>query len=349
MTQQERQVIEEAAIDYADRIFEERLGNIGAKNGFKAGADFALSELRKPSEEPKKIEGIPEPLIPLWEKIISLDSESINVGTKNWIIASLIDGYNVGVAESEPIGQTDEDLIQKITEILKKQSADIPTPYGKEAKVLFDSYFKSAATEIAKLLPQIPTYYPYDTEMFQELFNYMANEHDVNLLESEMDQIMNICLKVVGERVEPYSPSGENGVNVKSALSELVSLQAFVLKNLISDSVSDYNFPDSTSRATIRNVMKIIHDGNERIRDRIRKSIRISNAENHSVEPTDMVVKNDVNTELLEALKRLKTSASRVLNVLPRRSLEGKDLDDTICEVMDAITNAEKQMNHDLP
>jgi len=59
-----------------------------------------LSELQKPSE-PKKIEGIPAPLMPLWEKIISLDDESINICTKNWLIASLIDGYNVGVSESK--------------------------------------------------------------------------------------------------------------------------------------------------------------------------------------------------------------------------------------------------------
>ena len=140
----------------------------------------------------------------------------------------------------------------------------------------------------------------------------------------------------------PYSPSGENGVNVKSALSELVSLQAFVLKNLISDSVSDYNFPDSTSRATIRNVMKIIHDGNERMRDRIRKSIRISNVENHSFEVSNMVVKNDMNVELLEALKIIRTQSENSIHY-DKESIESllNGLFDIHRISRDAISNAE--------
>jgi hypothetical protein len=44
--------IEEAAKDYADRYFEERLGNCGAKNGFKAGIEYALQWISVDDELP---------------------------------------------------------------------------------------------------------------------------------------------------------------------------------------------------------------------------------------------------------------------------------------------------------
>jgi len=37
--------IEEAAKEYADMYFEERLGNCGARNGFNAGAEYRQQEV----------------------------------------------------------------------------------------------------------------------------------------------------------------------------------------------------------------------------------------------------------------------------------------------------------------
>ena len=73
--------------------------------------------------------------------------------------------------------------------------------------------FRKVATEISALLPSPKTYYPYDAEMFQELFDYMSENHNVTLLESEMDEIMRICLKVAGGKVVASSRGQENDTN----------------------------------------------------------------------------------------------------------------------------------------
>lgn len=76
----------------------------------------------------------------------------------------------------------------------------------------------------------------------------------------------------------------EELVKVKSVESELIALQAFIITNLPSDVAEDYAFPDSTSRKTIRNVMRIINESNERFMKRVRHSVAIREANNKITE-----------------------------------------------------------------
>ena len=99
--------------------------------------------------------------------------------------------------------------------------------------------------EIAKLLPSTPTYYPYDAEMFQELFEYMYDNHHVTLLESEMDEIMNICLRVIGGK--------ENDVN-----KELLKACKDSLEKFINMGKTNENYYVMTLREVIKHAEKQI-------------------------------------------------------------------------------------------
>lgn len=122
----------------------------------------------------------------------------------------------ITITKVSEAGRTGEDLVQKISKLLLDYTKE-----HYESTVMLDCNYLAA--EIIKLTPNIPTYYPYDTEMFQELFNYMAGEHNVTLLESEMDDIMRICLKIVGGKFAPSSKCQENhSVDVSNMVSKEV-------------------------------------------------------------------------------------------------------------------------------
>ena len=124
--------------------------------------------------------------------------------------------------ESEPIGRTNEELIQRITALIWEEAYS--TEKGEQCAV-YDNDFDYIAKNIAKLLPSIPTYYPYDIEMFQELFSYMYDNHHVTLLDSEMDEIMRICLKIIGGKV--VAENQENDMNVELLKTAKDALKTF--------------------------------------------------------------------------------------------------------------------------
>lgn len=95
--------------------------------------------------------------------------------------------------------------------------------------------------------------------------------------------------------------SSEKLVEVKSVESELIALQSFILKHLPSDITDDYDFPDSTSKKTIRNVMRIIHESNERFMNRVRRSIAIMEANKKIAAPMQ------TDNGLIDELKKIKS------------------------------------------
>ena len=229
MTQQEQEAIEA----YAKEIM--KSGCVSNErdfvDGMLKGAKFALSELRKPSESRPQI-------VDFFDKdcTISDVQAELSKSHKLYNYTQALDSYidQLEFKSSKNIGRTDEELIHSIASLIK---ADLMSSYApnfyeegtsdglplvdllsstdsidsgmENISLLVDGM--DCIEEIAKLLPSIPTYYPYDIEMFQELFSYMYDNHHVTLLKSEMDEIMRICLKVVGGKVAPENQ--ENDVN----------------------------------------------------------------------------------------------------------------------------------------
>lgn len=153
-------------------------------------------------------------------------------------------------------------------------------------------------------------------------------------------------VKALDELRKPSEPetnvgeAGEELVKVKSIESELIALQAFIVANLPSDFTEDYAFPDSTSRKTIRNVMRIINESNERFMKRVRYSVAIREANK------EIAALMQPDKELLEALKDVKLKKWIILepsNVGAQRSRERLSLDAMFNKVEKAISNYEKQ------
>jgi len=115
ITEKERQAIEESARKYcnikSDLVIDEEeryYKDFQKYDGFKAGAGFALYELRKPSES------VPTP-----------DLESYRVLGRNTSI--IPDRVKQGQIIPEPIGQTDEELtkgIESVIELCRLQGLD---------------------------------------------------------------------------------------------------------------------------------------------------------------------------------------------------------------------------------
>jgi len=102
----------------------------------------------------------------------------------------------------------------------------------------------------------------------REVYEYVGdgpNPHD-------MSDILNYAPK------KEETPS-DDLVKVKSIESELIALQSFILTHLPSGIAEDYDFPSSTSRATVKRVMGIIRDSNEKFMTRVNHSISIRNAQ----------------------------------------------------------------------
>ena len=255
MTQQEQEAIEA----YAKEIM--KSGCVSNErdfvDGMLKGAKFALSELRKPSEENRaRIQEL------LWAFSCDASANPKEITEEIIRAAQMCEpepsnicpecGYprttqGNGIVErictcgepSEPIGRTDEELVKKIELCMEYESVSLKNydnyPY------LCGMSFRKVATEIAKLLPSIPTYYPYDSKMFQELFNYMSENYHVSLLESEMDEIMRICLKVVGGKVAPENQKNDVNVELLEALKDMLI------------GLTDIDYPDDCDDYTIFN------------------------------------------------------------------------------------------------
>jgi len=237
MTQQERKAIEA----YAKEIM--KSGCVSNErdfvDGMLKGAKFALSELRKPREENKtRIKELKPDRQQLVDALNTFKVSGEDAGC--WADA-IIDSFEQSEPcdPSDPIGRTDEELVKKIELCMEYESVSLKNydnyPY------LCGMSFRKVATEIAKLLPSIPTYYPYDSKMFQELFNYMSENYHVSLLESEMDEIMRICLKVVGGKVAPENQKNDVNVELLEALKDMLI------------GLTDIDYPDDCDDYTIFN------------------------------------------------------------------------------------------------
>ena len=140
MTQQEqeRQAITEACGEYVHRNSDD--GNYAAlERSFKTGAEFALSELRKPIE----YENSGKPIV--------VEVFADNGEHSHW---SLIDSKTGDTIweESEPIGRTDEELVEQIVCIMNQDAKKI-LEFGETKLVLYSDMFYATSSVIAKLIP----------------------------------------------------------------------------------------------------------------------------------------------------------------------------------------------------
>jgi hypothetical protein len=107
-------------------------------------------------------------------------------------------------------------------------------------------------------------------ELEEKIEKIFDDYSDVN--DSDQKYIMGVAYPHIIQQIAALFPSRSEENEVKK---ELISLQAFILMNELSDSLEDYNFPKSTPKSTKRMIIKAIASHNEMIKERIRKSIRI--------------------------------------------------------------------------
>ena len=175
VTEQERNAIESYANNHAG-ISDDKFANSAKKydaydlcDAVQKGAEFALSELRKPSES-EPIDFTPK----LREYFENTPCEDI---LKAW---DSIKRFDV-----ELTGRTDEELVQKIESVMYSHAAPLP---ASGLQIIYIDSVNKIATEIAKLLPSYRCQQngkpltDFELKDLKRVRNYFG-EHDVSPIE----------------------------------------------------------------------------------------------------------------------------------------------------------------------